>query len=304
MKKVKAGIVQATPVIFDIQHTVDKVISLIKEGAQRGCKLLIFPESFIPGYPRGLSFDTVVGRRGKAGRELWQLFYENSIEVGDQYCQQISIAVKEADVFVVLGVTEKDPINGTLYCSILFFDETGTIIGKHRKLKPTGTERILWGEGDGSTLKVLDTSFGILGGLICWENLMPLARMTLYQQGVQIYVAPTADSRDTWLSTLIHIACEGRCYVIGCNQFVTKSDYPDHLQKEIETEPDIMCRGGSAVISPLGEVLAGPVYDEETIITVELDLDEVSKSKFDFDVIGHYAREDVFDFSWRKGTDI
>lgn len=302
MKKVKAGIVQATPVIFDIQKTVDKVISLIKVSAQKGCKLLIFPESFIPGYPRGLSFDTVVGRRGEKGRELWHLYYENSIEVGDQYCQQISEAVEKARVFLVLGVTEKDPVNGTLYCSIFYFDESGTIIGKHRKLKPTGTERIIWGEGDGSTLNVLDTSFGKLGGLICWENLMPLARMTLYQQGIQIYVAPTADSRDTWLSTLIHIACEGRCYVIGCNQFVTKSDYPDYLQKEIEKEPDIMCRGGSAVISPLGEVLAGPVFDEETILTVELDLNEVSKSKFDFDVIGHYARGDVFEFSWKKGT--
>ncbi len=295
MKKVKAGIVQATPVLFNIQKTVGKVIDLIETGARKGCHLLVFPESFIPGYPRGLSFDTVIGKRGKKGRDLWHLFASNSIVVGDQYCRQISEAVKKAKVFVVLGVTEKDTINGTLYCTILFFDETGTIVGKHRKLKPTGTERILWGEGDGSTLNVLDTSFGKLGGLICWENLMPLARMTLYQQGVQIYVAPTADARDTWTSTLVHIACEGRCYVIGCNQFVTKADYPDFLQKEIEQEPDILCRGGSALISPLGEVLAGPTYNKETIITADLELEEVAKSKFDFDVIGHYARPDVFD---------
>jgi nitrilase len=300
MKKVKVGIVQATPVLFDIQKTVDKVINLIETGTREGCNLLVFPESFIPGYPRGLSFDTVIGRRGESGRALWHLFNENSIVVGDNYCQAIGEAVKAADLFLVLGVTEKDEINGTLYCTLLFFDETGTIIGKHRKLKPTGTERILWGEGDGSTLNVFNTSFGKLGGLICWENLMPLARMSLYQQGIQIYVAPTADSRDTWLSTMIHIACEGRCYVIGCNQFVTKADYPDFLQKEIANEPEIMCRGGSALISPLGEIIAGPVYNRESIITADLDRDQVSSSKFDFDVIGHYARPDVFDFKLKK----
>jgi len=296
MKKVKAGIVQATPVLFNIQKTVDKVIDLIEAGTRKGCNLLVFPESFIPGYPRGLAFDTVVGRRGNSGRDLWHLFAANSIVVGDQFCRQIGEAVKKAEVFLVLGVTEKDEINGTLYCSILFFNETGKIVGKHRKLKPTGTERILWGEGDGSTLNVVETSFGKLGGLICWENLMPLARMTLYQQGVQIYVAPTADSRDTWTSTLVHIACEGRCFVIGCNQFVTKADYPDFLQEEIGKEPDILCRGGSAIVSPLGEVLAGPVYNKETILVAEIDMAEVAKSKFDFDVIGHYARNDVFDF--------
>lgn len=300
MKKVKVGIVQATPVLFDIQKTVNKVIDLIETGARKGCELLVFPESFIPGYPRGLSFDTVVGRRGESGRQLWHLFAENSIVVGDEYCQQIGEAVKTAEIFLVLGVTEKDKIDGTLYCSILYFDETGTIIGKHRKLKPTGTERILWGEGDGTTLKVMDTPFGKLGGLICWENLMPLARMTLYQRGVQLYVAPTADSRDTWTSTLVHIACEGRCYVIGCNQFVTKADYPDFLQNEIANEPDIMCRGGSALVSPLGEILAGPLYNEEGIITAELDMAEVARSKFDFDVIGHYARPDVFDLKLKQ----
>ena len=300
MKKIKVGIVQATPVLFNIQQTVDKVIALIKAGAQQGCQLLVFPESFIPGYPRGLSFETVIGKRGKKGRDLWHRFYENSIAVDDKYFHQISEAVKEAGIFLVLGVTEKDAVNGTLYCSIFYFDENGSLAGKHRKLKPTGTERILWGEGDGSTLNVQDTKFGKLGGLICWENMMPLARMSLYQQGVQIYVAPTADSRDTWTSTLVHIACEGRCYVIGCNQFVTKADYPEFLQEEIKKESEIMCRGGSALISPLGEILAGPVYNEEKIITAELDMDEVGKSKFDFDVIGHYARNDVFDFNLKK----
>ena len=290
------GIVQATPVLFDAQKTVEKTGRLIAEAAEKGCGLLVFPESFIPGYPRGLSFDTVVGRRGEAGRALWHQFAENSITIGDEYCRQISDFVRQAGLFLVLGVAERDAVSGTLYCSILYFDNNGTLLGKHRKLKPTGTERILWGEGDGTTLKVLNTDFGKLGGLICWENLMPLARMALYEQGVQIYVAPTADARDTWQSTLVHIAREGRCYVIGCNQFVTKKDYPAHLQEEIQNEPEIMCRGGSVLISPLGEVLAGPVYNEETILIAELDMDVVAKSKFDFDVIGHYARNDVFEF--------
>jgi nitrilase len=296
MKKVKVGIVQATPILFNAQKTVDKVGKLIEEAAQKGCGLLVFPESFIPGYPRGLGFGTVIGKREEEGRDLWQDFAENCIEVGDQYCQQISAFVKKAGVFLVIGVTERDAINGTLYCTILYFNDTGQLIGKHRKLKPTGTERILWGEGDGTTLNVYDTKFGKLGGLICWENMMPLARMALYEQGVEIYVAPTADSRDTWLATLKHIACEGRCYVIGCNQFVTKSDYPAQLKAEISEDPEVICRGGSVLISPLGEVLTGPVFDKEAILVADLDMRAVAKSKFDFDVIGHYARNDIFEY--------
>ncbi|MCX7706943.1 MAG: carbon-nitrogen hydrolase family protein, partial [Anaerolineae bacterium] len=170
------------------------------------------------------------------------------------------------------------------------------ILGKHRKLKPTAAERLIWGEGDGSTLTVLDTAFGKVGGLICWENYMPLARMALYARGVEIYLAPTADARDTWQATLRHIACEGRCFVLGCNQHVTKAMYPTDLPgiEELASQPEVMCRGGSAIISPLGEVLAGPLYDQEGILYADLDLGEVVRGKFDFDVVGHYARPDVF----------
>jgi nitrilase len=155
---------------------------------------------------------------------------------------------------------------------------------------------LIWGEGDGSTLTVLDTEFGKLGGLICWENYMPLARMALYSKGVELYLAPTADSRDNWQATLRHIACEGRCFVLGCNQFVTKAMYPADLAgvEELADQPEVMCRGGSAIISPLGELLAGPLFDQEGILYAELDLAEVVRSKFDFDVVGHYARPDVF----------
>jgi nitrilase len=191
---------------------------------------------------------------------------------------------------------------GTLYCTTLYFGPDGDLRGKHRKLKPTGSERLIWGEGDGSTLTTIETEFGVVGGLTCWENYMPLARMAMYQQGVDIYLAPTADARDTWQATLRHIACEGRCFVLGCNQFVTKSMYPTDLPgiEELENQPEVMCRGGSAIISPLGEVLAGPLYGEEGILYAELDMEEVARSKFDFDVVGHYARPDVFDFRVRK----
>jgi nitrilase len=172
-------------------------------------------------------------------------------------------------------------------------------LGKHRKLKPTGAERLIWGEGDGSTLRVLDTSLGRVGGLICWENYMPLARMALYGQGVQLYLAPTADARDTWQATLRHIACEGRCFVLGCNQFVRKDMYPADLEgiEELENQPDTLCRGGSAIISPLGDYLAGPLFDAEGILVAELDLDDAARGKLDLDVVGHYARPDVFQLS-------
>jgi nitrilase len=186
--------------------------------------------------------------------------------------------------------------HGTLYCTLLYFGPDGTLLGKHRKLKPTAAERLIWGEGDGSTLTVLNTELGRIGGLICWENYMPLARMALYGKGVDIYLAPTADARERWQATLRHIALEGRCFVLGCNQYVTKSMYPADLEliKELENQPDVLCRGGSAIVSPSGEYLAGPLFDQEGILLADLDLAEIARGKFDFDVVGHYARPDVF----------
>jgi nitrilase len=191
---------------------------------------------------------------------------------------------------------DTDTSGGTLYCTLLYFGPDGSLLGKHRKLKPTAAERLIWGEGDGSTLTAIRTGFGVMGGLICWENYMPLARMAMYGQGVELYLAPTADSREVWQATMRHIALEGRCFVLGCNQFVTKAMYPDDLEgiEELESQPEVMCRGGSVIVSPLGEVLAGPLYDEEGILYAELDMGEVVRGKFDFDVVGHYARPDVF----------
>lgn len=295
---VKVAVVQAASILFDREATVDKACRLIHDAASSGAQLLLFPEAFIPAYPRGLSFGMVVGSRSQEGRELWQRYWDNAVDIPGPATEKLSAAVRETGVYLAIGVIERDSqfSAGTLYCTLLYFGPDGRIIGKHRKLKPTAAERLIWGEGDGSTLTVLPTEFGKIGGLICWENYMPLARMAMYGKGVELYLAPTADARDTWQATLRHIACEGRCFVLGCNQFVTREMYPSDLQNhpELATQPEVLCRGGSAIISPLGELLAGPLYDQEGILYAELDRAEIVRSKVDFDVVGHYARPDVF----------
>ena len=295
---VKVAVIQAAPVLFDREASVDKASQLIHEAAAQGAQLVLFPEAFIPAYPRGLSFGAVVGSRSPQGRRTWQRYWANAVDIPSPATVVLGEAARQAGVHLAIGVIERDgdTSRGTLYCTVLYFGPTGELLGKHRKLKPTASERLIWGEGDGSTLTVLDTELGKIGGLICWENYMPLARMALYGKGVEIYLAPTADSRDTWQATLQHIACEGRCFVLGCNQYVTKSMYPADLPgvEELANQPEEMCRGGSAIVSPLGKVLAGPLYGQEGILYADLDMAEVAQSKFDFDVTGHYARPDVF----------
>ena len=295
---VKVAVIQAAPVLFDREASVDKACQLIHEAAAQGAQLVLFPEAFIPAYPRGLSFGAVVGSRSAQGRRTWQRYWANAVDVPSPATDALGTAARQAGVYLAIGVIERDgdTSRGTLYCTVLYFGPTGELLGKHRKLKPTASERLIWGEGDGSTLTVLDTELGKIGGLICWENYMPLARMALYGKGVEIYLAPTADARDTWQATLQHIACEGRCFVLGCNQYVTKSMYPADLPgvEELADQPEEMCRGGSVIVSPLGQVLAGPLYDQEGILYADLDMAEVAQSKFDFDVTGHYARPDVF----------
>ncbi len=298
LPQVKAAVVQAAPVPFDREATIQKACSLIAEAASQGAKLIVLPEAFVPAYPRGLSFGAVVGSRSDEGRRLWQRYWENAVDVPGPDTDTLGEAAREAGVYLAIGVVERDSqfSRGTLYCTLLYFGPDGQLLGKHRKLKPTGSERLIWGEGDGSTLTVIDTDFGKLGGLICWENYMPLARMAMYSKGVDIYLAPTADARDTWQATLQHIACEGRCFILGCNQFFTKDMYPNDLAAgdELANQPEVMCRGGSAIISPLGEVLAGPLYDKEGTLFADLDLGDIPRARFDLDPAGHYARPDVF----------
>lgn len=293
-KCVKVGVVQATPFLFDKAKTVERVIEWIEKAAQAKCELLLFPESFIPCYPRGLDFDSRIGRRTEKSREHWLDYWKNSIQYDSEEVLKIGEAVRKAGMYVALGVTEREPVGGSLHCALFYFNQDGVLVGKHRKLKPTGLERYIWAESDGSTLMTFDTNVGRVGGLICWENYMPLARMSMYQQGIELYLAPTADARESWQSTMLHVALEGRCFVLAANQFVRKSDYPERYQEYLIEEPDIMSAGGSVIISPLGEVLAGPLWNEEGLLMAELDFSVLAKSKLDFDVIGHYARPDVF----------
>ncbi len=300
MFQYKVAVVQAAPVLFNKKKTLDKISSLIYEAASHNAELILFPEVIIPGYPRGLSFGTVIGSRSQQGREQFLSYWENAIEIPGPETIALGKLAKQAKAFVVVGVTERDTISDTLYCTLIYFSPTGELLGKHRKIKPTAAERILWGEGDGHDLNVFDTSHGKIGGLVCWENYMPLARMALYEQGIEIYLAPTADCRDTWQATLSHIAFEGRCFVLGCNQYVTKEQYPISMQAELNDQPSLMCSGGSAIISPMGKTLAGPLFDKEGILYAEIDHREIIKAKMDFDVIGHYSRPDIFEFKLRK----
>ncbi len=288
------ALIQDSPVLFDLEASLQKVETLVEQASDQSVDLILFPEAFLSAYPRGLSFGTVVGSRSEEGREMWLRYWESSLEIPGPAIDRLSKIARDFNCYLVIGVIERGD-TGTLYCSTLYFDDQGKFLGKHRKLKPTGAERIVWGEGDGADLKVFDSPHGKIGGLICWENYMPLARTWLYQQGIEIYLAPTADQRDSWQATMQHIACEGRCFVLGCNQYVTRKDYPTDLPGEdISQIPEVSSRGGSVVVDPLGNIVAGPLWDERGILMAELDMKLIAKGKMDFDPVGHYARNDVF----------
>jgi nitrilase len=291
-------VVQAAPVILDWRATVAKACRLIEEAAGLGARLILFPEAFIPAYPWGLRFGTALGGRTLAGRKAWARYWANAVEVPGPATEALGKAAKAANAFVAMGVIERDGTfsGGTLFCTLVYIGPDGSLLGKHRKLKPTAAERYIWGEGDGSTMPVFDTPAGRVGGLICWENYMPLARMAMYAKGLDIYLAPTADSRDTWQATMQHVACEGRCFVLSCCQYVTKDMYPADLEvrDELDVAPEVLSRGGSVIVAPLGNVIAGPLFGQEGILTADLDLAQVAQGRFDLDVVGHYARPDVF----------
>jgi len=269
---------------------------LVQKHAAKGCELLVFPESFIPGYPRGFTFGAVIGSRTKEGKALYNQYHKNSINLESDELSRLEQIAKLNNVYLVIGITEKMSSNGSLYCSMLYISPTHGCLGVHRKIKPTGTERIIWADDNGSSLVSFDTRIGKLGGLICWENYMPLARMSMFQKGVEIYIAPTADSRQQWTATMQHIALEGRCYVLGCNQYYTKSMYPDQYASLVSNEPEELCPGGSVIVSPSGEILEGPLFGSSGVLIAELDLDQIIDNKLDFDVNGHYSRKDIFNF--------
>lgn len=302
--KLKVCLIQDSPVFFDLEKTLEKIEALVHSYAKQGCKLIVFPESFIPGYPRGFSFGATVGRRSDAGRALYAAYHRNSLDLGSAEFKRLEKLAKTAKVYLVIGVTERQQPSGSLFCSMLYISPTDGLLGVHRKIKPTGTERLVWSEADGKSLVACQTSIGRLGGLICWENYMPLTRMAMYQQGVEIYIAPTADARESWTATMQHIALEGRCFVLGCNQFFQKSMYPEQYKHWVKDEAEDLCRGGSVIVSPQGKIIAGPLYDQPGALVAELDLEEIIASKLDFDVIGHYSRDDIFQLHVRDQPDI
>ncbi|MEM6901899.1 MAG: nitrilase-related carbon-nitrogen hydrolase [Pseudomonadota bacterium] len=291
--KVLAAVVQAAPVVFDRGATIDKVADLTAQAAGQGAHIVVFPEAFVSAYPKGLDFGARLGMRSAEGREDFRRYFDSAIDVPGPDFDRLAGIAKDNGVYLVIGVIERD--GGTLYCTILNYGPDGSYLGKHRKLMPTALERLVWGFGDGSTLPVFDTPHGKLGGVICWENYMPLLRMAMYAKGVNIYCAPTADDRDSWPATMTHIALEGRCFVLSACQHLTRGQCPDDYAAIQGDDADtVLMRGGSMIVSPLGQVLAGPSYEPETILTAELDLDEIARGKYDFDAVGHYARPDVF----------
>jgi len=294
--KVNVCLIQDSPIFFNKEKTIEKIKELTIKYAADGSQLIVFPESFIPGYPRGLTFGATVGNRTDDGRKIYAEYHKNSFDINSDDLKILEELSKSQNIYLVIGVTEKQSTNGSLYCSMLYISPKAGLMGVHRKIKPTGSERIVWGESDGKDLVSFNTEIGKLGGLICWENYMPLARVAMYKQAVQIYIAPTADQRETWPSTMRHIALEGRCFVLGCNQYFEKSMYPDKYRSLVESEPEIICRGGSIIVAPSGKIIDGPLFDKAGALQAVIDLDEIILSKLDFDPVGHYARNDIFDF--------
>lgn len=293
MTKFTVAVVQATPVAGDTAATVAKTAGLIADAAKRGAKIAVFPEAFIGGYPKGADFHIFVGARTNEGRQEYANYWARAIAVPGPETRAIGDAAQEAQMFITIGVIERD--GGTLYCTALFFGPDGALLGKHRKLMPTAAERLCWGFGDGSTLTTVETPWGAMGAVICWENYMPLLRMAMYSKGIAIYCAPTADDRDSWAATMRHIALEGRCFVLSSCQYLTRADFPEDMHNQISDEKDhVLMRGGSVIIDPLGRILAGPDFTGETILTAELDSEDIPRGQFDFDAVGHYARPDVF----------
>ncbi len=288
-----AAVVQNAPVVFDAAKTLEKIHQLSTEAAVAGARLVVFPEAFVSAYPKGLDFGARIGLRSAEGRDVFKRYFDSAITVPGPATESLGRTAKAGGIYLVVGVIEREM--GTLYCTALFFAPDGTLLGKHRKLMPTAMERIIWGFGDGSTMPVFDTAIGKLGAVICWENYMPLLRMSMYAKGIELYCAPTADDRDTWLSTMQHVALEGRCFVLSACQHLRRADCPADYAAIQGNDPDtVLMRGGSVIVGPLGQVLAGPLFNQNGVLLAEIDLGEVARSKYDLDVVGHYARPDIF----------
>lgn len=290
---VRAAVIQAASILFDTPRSLQKLADLSADAAKQGSELIVFPEAFIGGYPKGHDFGVRVGMRSPEGRDEFRRLFESAIEVSGPATKLIGSVAKEHAIHLVVGVIERE--GGTLYCTALIFGPDGQVLGKHRKLMPTAMERIIWGSGDGSTIPVVTTKVGKIGSVICWENYMPLMRTAMYAKGIELYCAITVDDRETWIPTVRHIALEGRCFVLSACQFLKRSNLPPGYPTDwLPASQDVLIRGGSCIIGPLGQILAGPNYGEECVLVADLDRADLPRAKFDFDAVGHYSRPDVF----------
>src|SRR5438093_11806841 len=292
---VRAACIQAEPVVLDREGTIDKRERRPAEAAGAGAQRLVFPEAFVPAYPSSIWARAFAGWAEPGAKETFALFARESVEVPGPAEARIGAAAREHGVWIVTGVTEIDPERpSTLYNTLRYHSPDGTLVERHRKLVPTNHERLVWGQGDGGGLRAIPTPLGRLGGLICWENYMPLARFALYESGVEIYLAPTADDGDAWQATLVHIARESRAFVVAPAHFQRESAYPDDFPLRAELgDSDVIGRGGSAILGPDGAYLAGPLYDEEGILYADLEPARLYEERQRFDPAGHYHRPDV-----------
>ena len=294
--KVTVACVQAEPVILDRDRTIEKLAKLAHEAAANGAQLLVFPEAFIPAYPSSVWARALAGWADDDAKAAYALLARGSLEIPGEAADRLGEIAREHEVWLVTGVTERDPERpGTLFNTLLYHAPDGSLALKHRKLVPTNHERLVWGQGDGGGLRAFQTELGRLGGLICWENYMPLARFALYESGVEIYVASTADDGEAWQSTLVHIARESRTFVISPSHFQRAASYPDDFPlRHLFDGIDVIGRGGSAILAPDGSYLAGPAYDEEAILYADLEPERLYAERQRFDPAGHYHRPDVF----------
>ena len=293
----RVAVVQATPVMFRKDKCLEKALRLIDEAAGEGAELIVFPELFIPGYPYGMTFGYTVGSRDKVGRLDWKRYYDNSLCVPGPETELLGQAAKEAHAYVSIGVSERGEDSATLYNSNLVFSPEGELLNVHRKLKPTGAERLVYGDANKDYFPITDTPWGPMGNLICWESYMPLARVALYQKGITLYISPNTNDNPEWQDTIKHIAIEGHCFFINADMVFTKEMYPKdlHCPQEIGQLSDIPCRGGSCVVDPYGHYVTQPVWDKEDIIYADLDMQQAIASRMEFDGVGHYARPDVLE---------
>jgi nitrilase len=298
---VRVACVQVEPVILDRDATIEKLARFTAEAAQNGAQLVVFPETFIPAYPSSRWAKALAGWADPRAKEAFALLRRESLEVPSDAERRLGEAAREHGVWLVTGVNEVDPVKpGTIYNSLLYHSPDGTLAEHHRKLVPTNHERLIWGQGDGRGLRAFETPLGRLGGLICWENYMPLARFSLYESGVEIYIASTADDGDAWQATLVHIARESRAFVVAPSHFQRAESYPDDFPlHELLDGVDLLGRGGSAILGPDGGYLAGPLYGEEGVLYADLEPDRLYEERQRFDPAGHYNRPELLRFELR-----